>query len=205
MIVNPLARSLPTAVRIHGRRWPIRWRVSDCLPVILAYEDECLTAMEQQEILFRRLYPRLPDDLAAAAQAAVEFLDGGPEPPKQEDSAELEDESDQLVLYSFSRDGGMIYSAFRVRYGIDLVRDELHWWSFLALLGDLGPDCRFYQLLRLRRGWLEGTLDKEEARAFERMGPDAMPPPQPGDREAEEHARAFLAALNEGGGLDGIR
>lgn len=189
---NPLGGPFPTALRLGGRRYPIRWRVQDCLPVILAYEDQALTPQERQAILLRRLYPELPPDVGQALRMGVLFLDGGPQEP------EPQPEEQPLRLYSFTRDGGLIYSAFRAQYGIDLQGDELHWWAFLALFRDLAPDCRFYQLLRLRRGWLEGTLTREEEQLLERMGPEALPPAQPGDREAEEHALEFLRLL-EGG------
>lgn len=197
---NPLSRPFPTQVRLAGRRYPIRWRFTDCLPIILAFEEEAeLTPAEQQMILLRRFYPKLPPDLAQAAALAVRFLDGGSSTAADEDDPEEQ----PLRLYSFSRDGGLIYSAFRGQYGIDLRRDELHWWAFLALFHDLAPDCRFYQLLRLRRGYLGGTLSREEEQLFEDMGPEALPPAQPGDREREAAALQFLREL-EGGEFCGV-
>ncbi|MGM9594173.1 MAG: Gp15 family bacteriophage protein [Candidatus Onthomonas sp.] len=199
---NPLTGPFPTRVRLGGRLYPLRWRVSDCLPVILAYENDRLTPGEQQEILLRRLYPERPADLEGALRLGVAFLNGGE--ADQDESAPEEEAETPLRLYSFDRDGGLIYSAFRAQYSIDLQREELHWWAFLALFHDLSPDCRFYQLLRLRRGYLEGTLSREEEQLFERMGPEALPPAQPGDREADEHAMEFLRLL-EGGDPGGIR
>lgn len=195
---NPLLRSFPTRVRLDGAEYPLGWRFTDCIPVILAYEDESLTAPEQQEILYRRLFPKPPPEhlRAPALLLAIRFLDGG---VSEQDEQEAEEpEEDNLRLYSFTKDGGLIYSAFRGQYGIDLRQDELHWWAFLSLLTDLAPDCQFYQMLHLREGWLNGTLSREEEQLFARMGSQALPPPQPGDREREENARHFLDLL-EGG------
>lgn len=194
MSSNPfLLHSYPTKVRLHGEVYPLQWRVTDCVPAIMAFEDETLTAGEQQEILLRRLYgKRIPPDREAALRFAVRFLDGGEQTAEEE-----REDGPPLRLYSFTRDGGMIYSAFRGQYGIDLQKDELHWWAFLALFHDLAADCRFYQILHYRKKWLEGTLSREEQQIFERMGPEAMPPEQPGDRERDEKARAFLRALGE--------
>lgn len=200
MSANPLARPFPTRVRLAGRLYPIRWRFTDCLPIIMAFEEESgLTLAEQQRVLLRRFYPQQPPDPSRATALAVQFLDGGGAAADEDGGPE----ESPLRLYSFSRDGGLIYSAFRGQYGIDLRRDELHWWAFLALFHDLAPDCRFYQLLRLRRGYLEGTLSREEEQLLEDMGPEALPPAQPGDREREAAARAFLAQL-EGGDFRGL-
>ncbi len=201
MAVNPLARGFPTQARLGGELYPLNWRFTDCLPIILAYEDENLTLGEQQEITLRRLYRRRPPQelTGAALVQATLFLDGGGSNSEEEQETDEEHPGDDLRLYSFSRDGGLIYSAFRGQYGIDLRQDELHWWAFLSLFHDLSPDCRFYQLLRLRRGWLEGTLSREEEQLFDDMGPSAKPPRQPGDREREAAANKFWAEL-EGGG-----
>ena len=200
---NPLLRGFPTRVRLGGVEYPLGWRFTDCIPVILAYEDEALTAEEQQEVLFRRLFPGKnppPDRLREQALTlALRLLDGG----EGEQEPETDGQEDNLRLYSFTRDGGLVYSAFRGQYGIDLQRDELHWWSFLSLLGDLDPDCQFYLYLHLREGYLNGTLTREEEQLMARMGDQALPPPQPGDREREENARHFLNLL-EGGGAYGI-
>lgn len=195
---NPLLlRSYPTKVRLHGEVYPLRCTVMDCLPIIMAYEDEMLTAGEQQEITLQRLYGgNIPSDREAALRFAVAFLDGGGTGEAKSEEESHENES-PLRLYSFARDGGMIYSAFRGQYGIDLQKDELHWWAFLALFHDLSPDCRFYQILHYRKKWLEGTLSREEQQLFEQMGPEAMPPAQPGDKERDEKALAFLRALGE--------
>jgi len=199
---NPLLRGFPTRVRLGGVEHPLGWRFSDCMPVILAYEDEELTSEEQQEILLRRLFPQpLPDRFREQAlMLALRFLDGGEGSGEESE----EDEPEEHVrLYSFTRDGGLVYSAFCGQYGIDLARDELHWWAFLSLLNDLPPKCQFYQLLYLRDGYLRGTLSREEEQLLERMGESALPPSQPGDREREENARNFLNLL-EGGGAYGI-
>lgn len=198
MSANPLTRTFPTKVRIGGREYPIRWRFLDCIQIILAYEDNDLTREEQQYVLLRRFYQEVPSDVGKALELALHFLDGGGQSAKPDDEPE---ESTPLRLYSFDRDGGLIYSAFRHQYGIDLQKDELHWWAFLALFQDLSADSRFYQLLRLRQGYLEGTLSREETALFESMGPAALPPEQPGDREREAAARRFLMELEGGGSV----
>lgn len=190
--------SFPTRVRLGGRLYPLRWRVSDCLPVIMAFENDRLTRSEQQEILLRRLYPELPEDIAGAVRFGVAFLNGEAAPVQAPAQQEPEQDGEPLRLYSFTKDGGLIYSAFRSQYGLDLQRDELHWWAFLALFHDLSPDCRFYQLVGLRRGYLRGALTPEEEALLEGMGEDALPPPQPGAQEREQAARQFLSELGEG-------
>ena len=193
-----LTRPFPTKARIGGQEWPIRWQFRHCLSVILAFEDEELTPAERNYILLHTLYPQIPPDEERGLELALRFLDGG-EPEEQREPGE----QPPLRLYSFTRDGGLIYSAFRSQYGIDLQREELHWWAFLSLFQDLSADCLFYRLLHLRQGYLEGTLSREEEELLDRMGPSALPPRQPGDRAKEEAAKRFLTELEGGVGYGG--
>lgn len=200
--MNPLAGHFPTLVKIGGRRYPLRWDFLSCAPIIMAYEDPDLTPGERQSILLSRLYKELPPDKAGQKKAlsfGLYFLDGGEEEQSREDP----EEGEGLVLYSLTRDGSLIYSTIRSQYGVDLQGEQpVHWWAFLAMFRDLDPESRFCTILRLREKWLTGKLSREEAQLFDQMGASALPPPQPGDAEAEAYAQAFLDAL-EGGGDHG--
>lgn len=48
-----------------------------------------------------------------------------------EDISETSGERD----FDYEQDAAQIYSAFRQMYGIDLLHENLHWWTFSALLG----------------------------------------------------------------------
>ncbi len=51
--------------------------------------------------------------------------------------------------FDFEQDNRLLYSAFRARYGIDLTRERLHWFAFLAMLGDLGG-CSLSDIIGIR-------------------------------------------------------
>lgn len=79
-----------------------------------------------------------------------------------EDSSD-EDESDFEVdiLYDFTEDSERIYSAFYARYHIDLAKEEMHWFKFLALLSDL-RDCSFTDVMGYRGADLSQYEGKEK-------------------------------------------
>ena len=103
---------------------------------VIAFEDPELTGLEKQAVMLENLYPEQPTDPTAACEIAVRFLNGGSETGEGE-------EDEPLRLYSFSKDAGFIFSAFRQTHGIDLETAELHWWKFLALFMDLGAETTF--------------------------------------------------------------
>lgn len=52
--------------------------------------------------------------------------------------------------YDFVEDGPLIYAAFQQAYGIDLTKEELHWWKFRALFEGLPPECRISKIMEYR-------------------------------------------------------
>lgn len=53
-------------------------------------------------------------------------------------------------LTSYEQDAGMIRTAFRQVYGIDLFRDELHWFEFTELLQNLPEGNRYEDVIGIR-------------------------------------------------------
>jgi hypothetical protein len=53
-------------------------------------------------------------------------------------------------LTSFEQDAGLIRSAFRQVYGIDLFRDKVHWLEFTELLQGLPDGNRYEEVLGIR-------------------------------------------------------
>ena len=53
-------------------------------------------------------------------------------------------------ITSFEQDAGLIRSAFRQVYGIDLFRDKLHWLEFSELLQNIPEGNRYEEVLGIR-------------------------------------------------------
>lgn len=53
-------------------------------------------------------------------------------------------------LTSYEQDAGLIRTAFRQVYGIDLFRDNLHWFEFTELLQYLPEGCRYEETIGIR-------------------------------------------------------
>lgn len=54
------------------------------------------------------------------------------------------------VSISFSVDADRIIAAFWQAYGIDLTKERLHWWVFVALLDNLPDDTRMMKVAHIR-------------------------------------------------------
>lgn len=189
--MNILVEQLPTAVEIDGAEYLLNTDFRACIRVILAFEDDELTGYEKQIIMLSTLYPEIPDNVSVAIEQALKFLNGGQLEDVQEES--------HLRLYSFQKDAGFIFAAFRQTHGIDLETAKLHWWKFLALFMDLGADTTFCNLVSLRKRLKTGKATKEERQAAREMG-DLIEVPEPDTRTLEERQKEeeFMQLVTQG-------
>jgi hypothetical protein len=123
----------------------------------------------------------MPDDPGAAINQAQKFLNGGK-------LDEAPDES-PMRLYSFAKDAGLIFAAFKQTFDIDMETVEMHWWKFLALFADLGAETRFCgEIIPTRYGIKTGTATKEQKQRY-RDHPEIYDLPEPDTLTAEERAQ----------------
>jgi len=195
--MNILLDELPEAIEINGIEYAVNSDFRTGLACILDMESSELTDEEKCILLLRRIYGEtIPDDVETAIKLAVKFLDGGKEPPEEENPF-----ADNTRLYSFEKDSALIYAAFRQTHGIDLQKVDLHWWQFLALFQDLGADTAFCNLVNLRRRVNSGEATKEERQYALKLG-DAFIVTDPEDALTEadsENVDLFDLLSKEGG------
>jgi hypothetical protein len=157
-----LTDQLPSELNVHGKKHKINSDFRTCLRIILAWEDNELTALEKSEIMLLNLYQKIPDDIPDAIEQAILFLNGG--------TTGGEAEEDPMRLFSFEKDANLIYSAFRQTHGLDLSTADLHWTQFLALFMDLGQNTHFCNLVALRKRVKTGKASKEEKQLARELG-----------------------------------
>lgn len=63
---------------------------------------------------------------------------------------ETEEKDAGTRITSFDQDAGLIRSAFRQAYGIDLFRERMHWLEFLELAQNLPEGTRYQEVLGIR-------------------------------------------------------
>jgi Bacteriophage Gp15 protein len=177
--MNILVDAMPKEVIIDMRNYPVHYDFRSCLRTIMAFEDNDLTPQEKQSIMLFNLYPRIPDNAEAACIQAAWFLNGGKEVDEDQDI------TTSTRVYSFSKDAGYIFAAFRQTHGIDLQKEDLHWWEFLALFMDLGSETMFCQLVSLRKRLKDGTATPEERKMAQALG-EVIEVPELDDRTIEE-------------------
>ncbi len=188
--MNLLIDVLPESVQIANTEYPVRSSYRDCLRIVLAFEDNELTNQEKLEVLLS-MYHRVPLDIEQAIMQANWFLNCG------EESRDAHGPR----VYSFAKDAGMIFAAFKQVHNIDLTQTDLHWWQFTALFQAViaNQESAFGQLVTLRYRLKTGRATKEEKEAARRI-PDLIDIPDMDTRSLEEKEamRRFDELITQG-------
>lgn len=161
--VNRLTHKPPAGVEVDGQWHPLHTGHRGCLLTLEALGDSSLLPAEKAEVLLGNLFVRRPANGAAAVERALWFLqrgqagEGGGEP-----------------LYSFTKDADLIYQAFLTK-GVDLDKEELHWWCFLDHFASL-PQSAFTHILYLRQQLRRGRLTPQEKQQCADIGWERIQP-----------------------------
>ena len=157
-----------------------------------ALEDEDFTPNERLAVAFSLLYGNGIPPAEVAYRGLKWFMSGG-NPPNEEEQENAEQEDQGIRSFYFDYDASRLYSGLRRIYGIALDRTPMHWFRFLALLGDLG-ECNFTQVIHYRTADLS-KMDKETRRAYLVMRRKyGLPQPE------SEDSREFMRKLQGGEG-----
>ena len=103
----------------------------------------------------RRLSDPDADEMKKRLFLAARFFCGNPPPDYLAlFSSFLSQETDAPEggepLFDFEQDAGAIYASFRAQYGLNLLREPLHWFEFRELLAGLDEQTAFGARVRLR-------------------------------------------------------
>ena len=77
-----------------------------------------------------------------------------------------------VKIFDFTQDAELIYASFLQDYGIDLLREDMHWHRFLALFKNLSPKSPFMRVAQIRATNLADIKDsalKAEIRKKQRF------------------------------------
>lgn len=159
-----LTQKLPEGVVIGSRFYPVHtdfrnWiKIAELLEKTVALDYMCLAE------IFSLCYIELPENIFEAVGGVKDFFSGG-----AAESGEKRGGIDKQRCFSFLKDGWLIYAAFLSQYGIDLLKEDLHWYKFLALFKGLRKEHKLFDVIYYRTVKLSDIKDKEKRAYLRRM------------------------------------
>lgn len=149
---------LPSSVEVDGRNIPINTSFRAGIQFELQALGDQLTPESILTLFYGENWPRPYD--AAIQQAIWFYRMGKPEP----DGGTKPEVRNVRRSYDFELDADALYTSFRSAYGIDLLREDLHWWAFRELMIGLPDDTLFKQRVYYRTGSTDGMTAKQKKR-----------------------------------------
>lgn len=157
---------LPTTVTVGGVDYAVRTDYRAILDVCLALQDAELTENERVYTAMNIFYPQFDDipisDYEEAAKMLVWFVNCGQDEAKGK----------QPKLVDWEQDYSYIVAPINRVAGCEIrAMEYLHWWTFIAYYYEIGGDCVFAQIVRIRDSLAKGKrLDKQDREWLRKNG-----------------------------------
>lgn len=170
--------------------WLIRTDYRIGVQIQLCMSDLELTDSEKTGTVLRLFYGNGIPDFQTALDGLFWFMSCG-NPVKGDADNEPE-------IYSFEYDSARIVSAFKRVYGRDISREQMHWFEFIPMLGDL-EGTAFSAVLDIRQT-SAADIDVKKRAEFSRLKKRFSLPNQ--YTEEEEETIANVLERVRGGGRE---
>ena len=165
--MNILIDYLPTKFEIDGKEYEINYDFRTSILFCLLMNDPELTEEEKISQGLRLYYPIIPSNIEEAYKKILFFYSRG----KEENNKKVKQgkrifKRNTKKAYDFEADSDLIFSAFMTQYNINLNRENLHWWEFMALFNSLKDDTEIVKIMNYRTIDLTSIEDKKERKMY---------------------------------------
>ncbi len=156
---------LPTSVDIQGQEYEIRSDYRAILDICIALNDPELTDDDKALVALDIFYPAFenmpPEHYQEAINKCMWFINGGSEDAGDKNAPKLMD---------WEQDFPYIVAPINRVCGQEIRAAEyVHWWSFISYYYEIGGDCTFSQIVRIRDRLARGkSLDKSDREWYRR-------------------------------------
>lgn len=148
--VNILYGKLPDYVVLFGEKYPVHTDFKKWVEISCILESEDIKEPKTIAKILKLCYKeKLPPNHISALLGVMSFLNRGTD-------LSVSQNQKSESIYSFCDDDTIIYSSFYMKYGIDLLSAEMHWYKFCALFENMTDDNPFKTVLKIR------TIDERE-------------------------------------------
>ena len=153
----------PEYIKVDGKKYKINTSYKVALRCNEISMDETIGRVEKMLAIIYLLFGEeaLEDkkNYEKFFELAIDYLRCG---------EELDDEPNEEPDMSFSQDYRLIRASFKSDYGIDIEKEDLHWWDFYTYLNGLTENCVLNRVRELRTYDTSGIKDVKERERINR-------------------------------------
>nr|DAU71592.1 MAG TPA: hypothetical protein [Caudoviricetes sp.] len=158
---------LPKSIDVNGRNYEIRTDYRVILDIFFVLADVELDNCEKGFVILSMFYPEFaempPDDCQEAIRKCFWFINCGEEEHSCRNHMKLVD-WEQDLKYIIAPINRILSQEIRsIPYDVRHNSGGLHWWTFMSAYYEIGGDCTFSEIVRIRDKKARGKkLDKNE-------------------------------------------
>jgi hypothetical protein len=169
--MNILLDDLPTSFIIDGRRYDFHYDYRVSIRFCLLMQNEELTDEEKIIEGLKLYYPTIPHNIEEAYKNILFFYSRGKEEidNKKVKQGKRIFKRNNKCAYDFEVDSDLIFTAFMSQYNINLNREKLHWWEFVALFNSLSDSNDIVKIMNYRTIDLTSIEDKKERKMYSEL------------------------------------
>lgn len=182
-------RKYPTKVEVEGKTIPLDTSFRTALRCMEVIEDDSINDQERALAIIYLLTDDIPKvDLNKLLVVLEKYLQCGEKPKPTSTKKDMD----------FEQDEKFIISSFMFDYGIDLNKEDMHWWRFVDLLNGLSSDCILSRVRDIRTMDLSIYKDpKTKARILKARQQVALKIKHTETEEEKEHLAKFEEHFKE--------
>jgi hypothetical protein len=133
-----LFERLPDSITVNGKRYKCNFEFRNVLKLLDIMQRDDILPDARDYLCARCCVKNVPKNASGVYNALCAMLFA------------KTPETGGKRLTSYEQDAALIRTAFRQVYGIDLFRDNLHWFEFVELLQFLPEGCRYEETIGIR-------------------------------------------------------
>lgn len=188
-------RKYPTKVEVDGKVIPIDTSFRTALRCMEVVDDDSISDEERAFAIIYLLTDDIPKvNLSKLLLVLKKYLQCG-----EDNQRQVSKQRDM----DFEQDEKFIISSFMFDYGIDLSKEDMHWWRFVDLLNGLSSDCILSRIRDIRTMDISIYKDaKTRERILKARQQVALKIKHKETEEEKEHLAKFEAHFNNSNKLD---
>lgn len=170
-MINALYESFPESVIADGTEYPIITDFREWFRFADMIEDKQLDDSEKILLITNWLLEpplRITNELVNAVFGFYRAKALEPEPPENEDETDDKPPPSPPVI-NWKIDAQYIIGDFLHCYGIDLLREDMHWWKFRILLNSLPDNSQMMKRMAYRSADIGQIQNEAERNRIMRM------------------------------------
>lgn len=160
-MINLLYESLPNSIAVRNKDFLINTDFKYWIELSDALNDPNCNKEYLANVIMNIFYDEIPEKFNQEVFLAIkDFLIGNVDNKKEQLSTNNKLSSKKRI-YDYKIDSDYFIAAFQQHYQINLLKENMHWYHFLALFHGLG-DCELKQRMYYRGLDLSSISDKKE-------------------------------------------